>query len=70
MLGAIPEIVDDTCGVLVAPRAPEEVASALSQLLGDPERRRRLAHGARARAAALGDVTRRIDALADALASS
>jgi hypothetical protein len=36
MLGAIPEIVDDTCGVLVAPRAPEEVASALSQLLGDP----------------------------------
>ncbi len=69
-LGAIPEIVDDTCGVLVAPRAPEEIASALSQLLGDPERRRRLAHGARARAAALGDVTRRIDALADALAKS
>jgi len=70
MLGAIPEIVDDTCGVLVAPRAPEEVASALSQLLGDPDRRQRLAHGARARAAALGDVTRRIDALADALANS
>lgn len=69
-LGAVPEIVNDTCGVLVAPGRPDAVASALGGMVGDRERRQRLAQGARARAAVLGDVTRRIDALADALGKS
>jgi len=66
-LGALPEIVDDSCGILVAPQSPPDVALALSTLLDDAPRRARLARGARARAAVLGDVERRTGELADAL---
>ena len=66
-LGALPEIVDESCGILVAPQSPADVASALSTLLDDAPRRARLAQGARARATALGDVARRTEELADAL---
>lgn len=66
-LGALPEIVDESCGTLVAPHAPADVAAALGALVGDSARRLRLAEGARARAALLGDVARRTESLADAI---
>ena len=41
--GGIPEaVVDGVTGVLVAPEDPEEIARAIVDLLGDPERARRL----------------------------
>lgn len=54
-LGGAKEIVDDTCGVLVAPRDPNALASELSSLLDDPGRRKRLGANGPARARALCD---------------
>lgn len=51
-MGGPLEIVDDTCGRLVPPRA-ESLAEALRWLVQEPEERRRLAAGGPARAAAL-----------------
>jgi colanic acid/amylovoran biosynthesis glycosyltransferase len=45
---AVPEMVDDTCGVLVAPDDPAALAAALDAVLADP-----------ARAAAMGEAGRR-----------
>ncbi|HEX8697776.1 MAG TPA: glycosyltransferase, partial [Myxococcaceae bacterium] len=51
-MGGPLEIIDETCGRLVPPRA-ESLAEALSWLVEEPEERRRLAAGGPARAAAL-----------------
>ena len=48
-VGGTPEVVDETCGVLVAARNSEDVASALVALAGDPTRRSRLGVAGRAR---------------------
>jgi glycosyltransferase involved in cell wall biosynthesis len=44
---AIPEIVDDTSGILIAPHAPGELADAMNRLHQDPELFERLQLGAR-----------------------
>lgn len=49
---AIPEIVDDTCGLLVEPGDPLALATAMERLLGDPGMRQKLADGARRMGAA------------------
>ena len=45
--GAIPDIVPEPAGVLVPPEDVSALTAALSSLLQDPSRRRRLAEGAR-----------------------
>jgi glycosyltransferase involved in cell wall biosynthesis len=52
-LGGAKEIVDETCGVLVAPRDPATLASELSALLENPSLRERLGANGPARARAL-----------------
>jgi glycosyltransferase involved in cell wall biosynthesis len=66
-LGGALEIVDDTCGWLVAPRDPDALAGALRRLLGDDALRRRLGRGARDRAGALCDLTRQMRRTRDVL---
>jgi glycosyltransferase involved in cell wall biosynthesis len=66
--GGAREIIDDSCGVLVAAE-PEPIAGALRRLVADDRERARLASGARARAAALCDPERQISALHAALAN-
>lgn len=56
-MGAAPEIVDDTCGVLVPPNDPEKLAFALVSLLRDPDLRHRLGGNGPARAHQLCDPT-------------
>lgn len=51
-VGGVPDAVGGTA-VLVAPEEPEELASAIVALVDDPDRRRRLASAARARASQL-----------------
>jgi glycosyltransferase involved in cell wall biosynthesis len=49
-VSGIPElIVDGVTGLLVSPRAPGELASALSRLIGDPSRRETRGDGGIAR---------------------
>jgi glycosyltransferase involved in cell wall biosynthesis len=66
-LGGATEIVDETCGVLVAPRDAAKLASELSALLDDPARRQRLgSHGA-AGARALCDPASQMPRIAEIL---
>jgi glycosyltransferase involved in cell wall biosynthesis len=53
--GGALEIVDDSCGVLVAPGDARKLAVALGRLIGDGQARARLGAGGPARAAALCD---------------
>lgn len=69
-IGAIPEIVDGTCGVLVTPGRADEIARALGRLITEPSFRRELSQGALARAATLGDPAARVAEIADALRSA
>jgi glycosyltransferase involved in cell wall biosynthesis len=64
-VGGNPDLVDDTCGELVAPRNPDALAAALLVLLRNPERRERMGISSRNR------VERRhsLDAMATAYAS-
>ena len=66
-LGGAKEIVDDTCGVLVAPRDPNALASELSSLLDDPGRRNRLGANGPARARALCDPSAQMLRIAEIL---
>jgi len=68
-LGALPEVVDETCGVLVRPGDAQAISGALRQLIEDPVGRRELSRGAQARAAALGDPDARFRDLTDAFRS-
>lgn len=61
--GGVADIVDDSCGVLVAPGNVEELARALRALLTDPHRRRALAQSAPARARRLCDPATQLSEL-------
>ena len=64
-VGGIPEMIaHDRTGLLVPPRDPGALATAISTLLGDPERRRRLAAAAMERMHAFT-----IDAVAERFAA-
>jgi glycosyltransferase involved in cell wall biosynthesis len=65
--GGACEIVDDSCGVLVAPRDPRALAAELKQLIEDDGRRARLAAAAPARARRLCDPATAFRRLADLL---
>lgn len=64
-LGATPEIVDGSCGVLVEPGSPRSLAHALAELLDHPERRTALGAGGPARARMLCDPQAQVRRLAD-----
>jgi glycosyltransferase involved in cell wall biosynthesis len=66
-LGGALEIVDESCGILTPPNDAGALAEALRELITDPERRRSLGTGGRARAAALCSPETQIPALHDAL---
>jgi glycosyltransferase involved in cell wall biosynthesis len=68
--GIVEAIEDDVNGILVDQRAPEQVASAITSLLADPQKRRRLAEAGRQRirekfnwAAIAKHVAERLDAV-------
>ena len=66
-LGGAKEIVDETCGVLVAPRDSATLASELSALLENRSRRERLGANGPARARALCDPAVQVPRIAEIL---
>lgn len=66
-LGGAKEIVDETCGVLVAPRDAAALASELSALLDDRSRRERLGANGPARARALCDPSAQMPRIGEIL---
>ena len=60
-VGGTPEILDDSCGVLVAPRDPGAIGRALDALAADASRRRALGRAARARVEQRFTLDRMID---------
>jgi glycosyltransferase involved in cell wall biosynthesis len=68
-LGAAPEIVDATCGVLVPPGDAQRLADALAGLIGDPARRAALGAAGPARARSLCDPETQLPALEKILVS-
>ena len=67
-MGAAPEIIDSSCGVLTEPGDAEALASALRSLLTDAERRAKLGAAGPARAAQLCSPERQVPAVAALLA--
>lgn len=61
-LGALPEIVDESCGVLVEPGNADALAAALADLMTHPETRSALGRAAPAQARFLCDPERRCPA--------
>jgi glycosyltransferase involved in cell wall biosynthesis len=68
-LGAAPEILDDTCGVLVDPGASVPLSEALSSLVDDESRRHVMGEAARRRALMFCDPEGSLARLGDLLAS-
>jgi glycosyltransferase involved in cell wall biosynthesis len=68
-IGALPEIVDDTCGRLTGPRDADHLAATLSALVDDRALRRALAAAGPARAAALCEPSAQVRAIERLLAS-
>jgi glycosyltransferase involved in cell wall biosynthesis len=66
--GGAMEIVDESCGRMVPPGDPKELASALESLIRDGDLRRRLASAGPARAHALCDPQNQLQELSAALA--
>ena len=66
-LGGAKEIVDDTCGVLVAPRDAAALASHLAALLENPSRREQLGANGPGRARALCDPATQMPRIAEIL---
>lgn len=56
-LGAAPEIVDSTCGLLVEPGSPSALAAALRRLIDFPHERQALSAGAHVRARGFCDLS-------------
>ncbi len=69
-MGGALEIVDSTCGILLPPNSSAALASALQQLLIDPQTRRRLAGSAPPRAHRLCDPKKQMMALESLLSST
>ena len=69
-IGGANEIVDETCGVLVAPRDPATLASALAALLENHGRRERLGANGPARARGLCDPAAQMPRIAEILAKA
>ena len=68
--GGAREVVDESCGELVAPGDSRALARVLGALVADAGRRRRLGEHGPARAAGLCDPARQLDAVAVALVSA
>ncbi|HEY6360410.1 MAG TPA: glycosyltransferase, partial [Vicinamibacterales bacterium] len=68
-LGGAREIVDEACGLLVAPHDIDGLAVALRRLVSDASLRARLGQAARARAGALCDRGRQMQRIHDVLSS-
>ncbi|MDQ6675733.1 MAG: glycosyltransferase family 4 protein, partial [Acidobacteriota bacterium] len=68
-LGAAPEIVDASCGILTEPGNAEELAGALRKLLQDSDLRARLGAAGPARAATLCSPERQLPLLEELLQS-
>ena len=66
-IGAAPEVVDPSCGILVPPGDPSALAAALRDLLDAPARRSALGAAGPALAAALCDPRRQLERLGDLL---
>ena len=66
-LGAAPEIVDDSCGILTEPGSIDGLVAALDRLLMDSPVRARLAENGVKRSAQFCDLPRAFDQLAAAL---
>jgi glycosyltransferase involved in cell wall biosynthesis len=66
-IGGALEIVDGSCGILVAPDDPAALAAALGRLIEDRELCARLGAAGPARAAALCDPRGQLQALVRAL---
>jgi glycosyltransferase involved in cell wall biosynthesis len=65
-VAAIPELIEDRAtGVLVEPEAPEQLAKALGDLIGDPEQRRRLGRAGQSRLVARFGIEQNLAPLAD-----
>ncbi|MGH9228126.1 MAG: glycosyltransferase family 4 protein [Acidimicrobiales bacterium] len=68
--GALPQYVPDgAAGVLVAERDPGALAAAMTELLTDPDRRRRLGAGGREHAVSRLDDRRNVQAAEDVIAA-
>ncbi len=68
-LGGAIEIVNDSCGVTVAPNDPIALAAALGRLIGDAGQRRRLGDAGPARARELCDPAQQMELLRKTLAN-
>jgi len=66
-LGAAPEVVGPTCGILIEPGSPDQLAVALSTLVADRSTRLRLGEAGRRRAADFCDLPASFSALARSL---
>jgi glycosyltransferase involved in cell wall biosynthesis len=68
-LGGPKEIVDESCGILVAPDDAPALAGALASLIGNRELRERLGRGGPERARGVSDPADRIEQLANLFAA-
>ncbi|MFL6280579.1 MAG: glycosyltransferase family 4 protein [Vicinamibacterales bacterium] len=68
-MGGAPEIVDDSCGLLVPPHDPAALAKALQSLVSDRALRDALGAGGPGRAAMLCDPSRVVAQLSEAVTS-
>jgi glycosyltransferase involved in cell wall biosynthesis len=66
-MGGAPEIVDDSCGILVPPDDVVALAAALRRLVADPVLRARLSSAGPARARQVSDPAAQMRRLSDAL---
>jgi glycosyltransferase involved in cell wall biosynthesis len=66
-IGAAPEIIDQTCGVLVAPQDSQAIAQALERLMTSAEERDRLKHGGISRASVLCHPAQQLTKFAEIL---
>lgn len=68
-MGGAPEIVDDSCGLLVPPHDPDALVSALQSVVSDRALRHALGTAGPGRVATICDPSRVLTQLSDAIAS-